>query len=128
MSVSSKDSVQAPDFTPPLPLPVPETKVVTEPPKKVSLDLSSQHVKPTKPHLKLSDSGGLFPNTSAATGIPYHGTQPSAGTGPILKRRNPSERILEPHVVHIRKTETGKKIFKHNKVKKNLLLVFSSLY
>ena len=116
MSVSSKDSVQAPDFTPPLPLPVPESKVVTEPSKKVSVDLSSEHSKPSKPHLKLSDSGGLFANTS-----------PQPVTVPILKRRNPSERILEPHVVHIRKTETGEISLKTNRVSPSRILVLFSL-
>ena len=94
MSVDQK----GPEFTPPLPLPVPEpAKVVSEVPKKVSIDLNPQHS--AQKHLKAVDTGGLFADSATAAAV--------SPSGPILKRRSQSERILEPHVVHIRKTETG---------------------
>jgi hypothetical protein len=101
------------DFTPPLPLPVPDNKVIRGEPAKRVDSTSQQHstttttaTATTAKHL-ISGVEGVGVSSSNAH---FNGTP----TGPILRRGIMSERILEPHVVHIRKTETGK-----NNIKKH---------
>ncbi len=106
MSVDPRRAGTNPDFSPPLPLPLSdENPVITEAAKKVSIDVNAQHSNSAPKHLKSVDSGaGIFnpgPLSNPGTVAP---------TGSILKRRPQSERILEPHVVHIRKTETGENL------------------
>ena len=106
MSVEPRRGVPNPEFTPPLPLPTPdESPVITEAAKRVSIDLNAQHSNTTQQHLKsLETGGGVFFNSGHSN--PGNITSSSSSSS-ILKRRPLSERILEPHVVHIRKTETG---------------------
>ena len=108
MSVDPRRAGSNPDFSPPLPLPVPDenrhhqvSTSTPEPAKKVSIDVGPQQPHSNPRHLKSVDTGsGIFVNSASPGNV--------AASGSILKRRPQSERILEPHVVHIRKTETGK--------------------
>ena len=111
MAVDPRRAGSNPDFSPPLPLPVPDenrhhqaqvASSAAEPAKKVSIDVGpQQHSNPVPRLLKSVDPGsGIFVNSASPGNV--------APSAPILKRRPQSERILEPHVVHIRKTETGK--------------------